>query len=518
VIDNTGDVVVELVNEGVDVVQTTLASYTLLDNFENLTSTGAAAFSGTGNALNNVITGGALGDTLSGLGGADTLNGGGGDDTLLGGAGNDTLNGGAGVDTASYAGETDAMFINLAAGNARRGTAAALVEDTLTSIENAIGGAGADTITGSNAANVIDGGDGADTIIGGLGVDTLRGGAGNDTFTYTIGDGADSVDGGADVDTLNINGTAGANSLAVLYAGAALVSVAGGAVVNVEAVNANLGAGTDTLTYAGTTAAIAVNLATGAASGFASIAGIEIVTGGDGADTLTGDAGINTLNGGAGDDILDGGAANDTLVGGLGNDTYIANQGDTITEAANGGTDIVRTASATFSLVAFGQVEDLIFTGVGAFSGTGNALANVITGGAGSDTLNGGDGADTLIGGGGNDSLNGGNGNDILNGGAGNDTLFGGAGNDIFVFAPGFGADTISNVGGVFDSNPTGGQDRIDVTALGITAANFSQHVTIAQNGANVLITIDGVNTITLLGVTSTGVNAVTSDDFILAP
>ena len=48
--------------------------------------------------------------------------------------------------------------------------------------------------------------------------------------------------------------------------------------------------GTDTLTYAGTTADVTVNLATGTASGFASIAGIENVTGGSGNDTLTGSA------------------------------------------------------------------------------------------------------------------------------------------------------------------------------------------------------------------------------------
>ena len=48
----------------------------------------------------------------------------------------------------------------------------------------------------------------------------------------------------------------------------------------VEAINADLLGGTDTLTYAGSTAGVTVNLATGTASGFASITGIENVTGG----------------------------------------------------------------------------------------------------------------------------------------------------------------------------------------------------------------------------------------------
>ncbi len=49
-------------------------------------------------------------------------------------------------------------------------------------------------------------------------------------------------------------------------------------------------------------------------------------------------------------------------------------------------------------------MEHLTYTGVVAFTGTGNALDNTITGGIGNDTLNGGAGADTLIGGAGNDT------------------------------------------------------------------------------------------------------------------
>ena len=52
----------------------------------------------------------------------------------------------------------------------------------------------------------------------------------------------------------------------------------------------------------------------------------------------------------------------------------------------------------------------------------------------------------------------------------------GGAGNDIFVFAPGFGNDTIAG----FDANAAGGgQDLLDISALGITAATFAAEVTI---------------------------------------
>ena len=127
--------------------------------------------------------------------------------------------------------------------------------------------------------------------------------------------------------------------------------------------------------------------------------------------------------------------------------------------------------------------------------------------------LSGGGGDDTLIGNGGVDSLNGGAGDDTLIGGAGNDVMNGGTGNDTFVFAAGFGNDIITG----FDANPTGGQDLLDISALGITAANFAASVTIADLGADTLVTIDGTtNSITLLGVNGVGANSITQDDFML--
>ena len=83
----------------------------------------------------------------------------------------------------------------------------------------------------------------------------------------------------------------------MLFNGTAITQVEGGNVTGLEAVIADLLGGTDTLSYAGSTANVTVNLgaAIPAASGFASIAGIENVTGGLGNDTLTGGAGVNTL-------------------------------------------------------------------------------------------------------------------------------------------------------------------------------------------------------------------------------
>ncbi|MGO7179491.1 calcium-binding protein, partial [Rhizobium ruizarguesonis] len=81
IVDNAGDSVTEDVDAGSDTVRTTLASYTLAANVENLTYIGTVAFTGTGNDLANTIRGAA---------GADTLDGGAGADSLIGGAGNDT--------------------------------------------------------------------------------------------------------------------------------------------------------------------------------------------------------------------------------------------------------------------------------------------------------------------------------------------------------------------------------------------------------------------------------------------
>ncbi|MBV5297750.1 MAG: M10 family metallopeptidase C-terminal domain-containing protein [Rhodoferax sp.] len=63
-------------------------------------------------------------------------------------------------------------------------------------IENAIGGAGADQLTGNSLGNLLDGGNGTDVLSGGDGDDILIGGTGND-----------NLDGGAGNDKANFSGT-----------------------------------------------------------------------------------------------------------------------------------------------------------------------------------------------------------------------------------------------------------------------------------------------------------------------
>jgi Ca2+-binding RTX toxin-like protein len=120
------------------------------------------------------------------------------------------------------------------------------------------------------------------------------------------------------------------------------------------------------------------------------------------------------------------------------------------------------------------------------------------------DTIAGGKGKDTIDALDGNDVVDGGDGADKLTGGGGDDELTGGRGSDAFQFAAGFGNDTIFD----FDPNRVGGQDFLDVSALGITSTNFATLVAIEpitfQGVDSTLVTIDDDDpdqTIPLVGV-----------------
>jgi len=97
-VTNAKDVVTEEKSNGNDTIQTTLATYTLGANVENLIFIENDNSKGTGNDLNNQITGNQGKNTLHGGKGADTLDGGDGKDTLDGGVGQDLMIGGKGAD------------------------------------------------------------------------------------------------------------------------------------------------------------------------------------------------------------------------------------------------------------------------------------------------------------------------------------------------------------------------------------------------------------------------------------
>ncbi|MCC6918690.1 MAG: hypothetical protein IT548_05765 [Alphaproteobacteria bacterium] len=102
-VNPTGDTVVEAASAGTDTVQSNATfSLAAIANVERLTLTGSAHITGTGNALNNLVSGNSGNNKLYGMDGNDTVNGGAGNDAINGGAGTDTMNGGAGADTFTF--------------------------------------------------------------------------------------------------------------------------------------------------------------------------------------------------------------------------------------------------------------------------------------------------------------------------------------------------------------------------------------------------------------------------------
>jgi Ca2+-binding RTX toxin-like protein len=366
------------------------------DDPRPLTS-GADRFDGTPGP--DLIDAGLGNDTLAGLAGDDLLIGGPGDDsidggegndTILGGAGNDTLSGGNGTDTASYADVTAGVTVDLAR-TSRQNTGGGGT-DILVQIENLIGSAAADRLFGDANANSLNGGAGNDFLDGRGGADTLIGGSGNDTLV--VDDARDVVveqaGGGTDRVLSSISYVLGANLEELELSGTAVIDGVGNTLDNLIIGNRRA----------------------------------NRLEGLDGRDTLHGEDGNDALDGGAGDDTLDGGTGNDSLAGGSGNDTYIVSDpGDVVTEGPDQGFDVILTRLTTYSLASLANVEDLVFTGTGDATLTGNALANRIVGGAGNDLLTGGAGDDRLIGEDGDDTINGGSGSNFLLGGNGIDTV-----------------------------------------------------------------------------------------------
>ena len=387
------------------------------DTLTGIEGLGGSAFDDTltgddnGNTLNGTggdDTLGGLGsnDTLVGADGNDTLEGGNDNDWLDGGAGNDQLDGGAGWDSATYQSATAGVVANLQTGTAADGLGGT---DSLTGIESLFGSAFSDSFTGDANGNSLNGNGGNDTLSGGAGYDSLYGGDGNDTLSG--GDDNDWLSGGAGDDT--VDG----------------------------------GAGFDSVTYQDSTAGVAVNLLTGAATdgmgGTDSLTNIEQVYGSRFADTITLSNVNSTAWGRAGNDKITGGTANDTIYGGSGADTINGGAG---TDAANyydDGQDTagVGTKGVTANLLTgkatdnWGNADTL--TGIENLYGsalvdtfTGDNNRNVLTGNAGNDKLTGGGGNDDLYGGDGNDVVIGGDGIDYMQGSAGNDTFDGGVGYD----------------------------------------------------------------------------------------
>ena len=477
----------------------------------------------TGGSGADVLNGGPGSDTLFGKGGTDNLFGGDGDDTLTGGDGDDQVfgennndrfiwnpgddtdlneggadtdtvevNGGNGaevftttanglrvrfdrIDPAPFAldiGTCENLLLNANGGNdsfSCTGNLAALIKIT------ADGGAGDDTLLGSNGIDLLLGGDNNDFIDGQQGNDVVFLGAGDDVFQWDPGDGSDTVEGQAGTDTLLFNGSNIAELFDLAANGARVHFTRNiGTIVmdlnDVEDLDLRSLGGTDTLTVndLSGTDLTSVNL------------DLASTLGGTIGDAATDTIIVNGTNGG---DIIDVfGAGTSASVIGLPAQVNIANAegtNDSLVINALGGVDVVTATTLPAGVIKL-----------------------TMDGGAGNDSLLGSQGADVLLGGDGDDFIFGDNGNDLA---------FLGADADVFQWDPGDGNDTIEGQDGAdkmlfFGSNAS---ENIDILANG-------GRVLFLRNVANVTMDLDDVESIdfrALGGADNTVVGDLTGTD-----
>ena len=335
-----------------------------------------------GGSGNDTLVGGSGNDTLLGHGGMDLLEGGNGTDVLTGGSGNDILQGGDGNDAIDGGGGND----------------------------QALMGAGDDTF-------VWNPGDGSDTVEGQDGFDTMvfNGSIASEQFnvaangpgvrlTRDVGNVAMNLNG---VEGINLNAVGGADTITVndttgtglthLNLDLAGVAGAGRGGGNADSVIVNGTDGADRIAVAGSASGIAVSgLATSV-----NISGNEGATdqlvvnalvgddtinasdlrGGAIALSLSGAAGADDIFGSQGNDFVSGGPGDDIALLGTGDDTFFWNPGDgSDTVDGQAGNDSMifngSNAAENFTLSANGDHLRLS-RDVGAVTADSNDIENV---------------------------------------------------------------------------------------------------------------------------------------------
>ena len=586
-VDNPGDLVIEggeFTDFGGDDQVISTVAFTLPQFVERLTLAGTAT-AGTGNALGNHLSGNELGnqlmgeagnDTLDGADGSDELRGGTGDDSLAGGIGNDTLAGDTGVDALAGGAGDDTYVLGY-------DTVAAPIRWTLTLTGpqgSWIAGGRTDTFTTGSATIggffVDNSGDGIpdflnvralipDPFVGyELNVDARPAGH-NLSVGPSRADIIDRFEGAGTQIQLDpmLFGSLSGWSGSILITEAEFV----GEAPQRFHMELDLNQADVVLDIRPNATAMASDVVTEeAGAGIDTVHSIlsyvlpdnveDLVLTGNLATSGTGNALTNAITGNAAANYLDGGAGNDILSGGAGGDTYLTDGLDQISEAVDGGVDMVFSIA---SLTLADNVENLALTGSVAINASGNALGNQLTGNeignelfgfGGDDTLDGAAGADTLNGGAGDDvyyadnadvvveSAAGGNdgvyaavsfvlgaeveqlfllgsaglsgtgnaganllvgndGNNNLDGGAGNDTLDGGAGSDTLVGGAGNDVYNFSVDSDTVQESAGGGSDTIvSVVTVAVLPANVES---VILTGLDVNAAGNGLNN-TLIG------------------
>ncbi|MEW6350716.1 MAG: calcium-binding protein, partial [Thermodesulfobacteriota bacterium] len=492
VVDNPGDLVSELADEGIDTVESSI-NYTLTEHVENLTLTGDAAINGTGNALDNVFIGNSSANVLDGGIGSDTMRGGLSDDVYVVDNAGDLVseNADEGIDTVessiSYALTDHVENLTL--------TGDAAINGTGNDLDN--------VLIGNSAANVLDGGGGSDTMTAGLGDDA-----------YVVDNAGDLVSENADegIDTVesSISYTLTDHVENLILTGDAAINGTGNALDNVIVGNSadNLldgsggadrlaaGAGNDVYIVDNPGDVLTEVPDEGVDTVLSSVshalsANVEHLTlTGDAAINGTGNESDNILAGNTADNVLAGGLGSDLLRGGSGSDTFVFNPGDrvdTIHDTAlpnegnrvefgpgislddlhlsyQGDTLVLRvgTAGDELRLSGFNREDALGPHAVESF-GFSNAIAATyeellsrgieLLGTPDDDLMLGTNVDDRVQGLAGNDTIETGAGDDRLDGGTGADRLVGGAGEDTYV---------VDDPGDTVTENPDEGTDTVE--------------------------------------------------------
>jgi Ca2+-binding RTX toxin-like protein len=452
---------------------------------------------------NDVLHGGAGNDILNGGAGEDTLNGEAGNDILTGGAGNDiyVFELGSGTDTINDYNSTGKDFDTIEFGERIDSTGVSFLrsgndlqiiilgtndrlkiqnyyvndnykieaikfydgttwnaQDIASQIESRdtkVGTTSNDTISGSASADIIigdagndilngnggddilyggtgddtlNGGDGNDTLTGDEGNDSLNGGTGNDTYVFKRGFGQDTITDrdstSGNVDTIKFVDGITRNDVEFIRRGNNLEIMLTGTddVIKINQAAVSVNNRIEKFVFDDGTA---INIGDLNNIPIYGTSGDDNLNGDDGANIIKSLGGSDTVNAGDGDDIVYGGDDGDYLYGEEGSDTLNGDNGN--------------------DFLYGGEGQDKLYGGDGDDNLDGGEDDDKLYGGSGNDYIEGGSGNDYIEGGAGNDNLIDSSGDDIFDGGAGNDSLSGSIGNDTYIFAKGYGQDTIND-------------------------------------------------------------------------
>jgi Ca2+-binding RTX toxin-like protein len=288
------------------------------------------------------------------------------------------------------------------------------------------GGAGEDSLLGSQSADVFLGGDNGDFIFGDNGNDLALMGAGDDTFQWNPGDGNDTLEGQDGTDSMLFFGANVAENIDI--------SANGGRVIFFRNV-----------------ASVTMDLDDVETIDFRALGGADNIVVGDlsGTDVTQNGLDLRGPNGG-GD-----GAADTVTVNGTQGDDVFGAAGDA------GGVNVFGLPAAT-NIFSPEQANDRLT--LNALGGNDNVDATSLEADGMQLTMNGGLGTDVFLGS---------EGNDLVIGGDGDDTALMGAGDDTFVWSPGDDNDTLEGQAG-FD-------------AMAFNGANVAENIDISANGGRVI-------------------------------